>query len=65
MKDQVSVKYIALDCYGSALQFTGSGRSGQCEIDVADQFETNVAASNALKFAEEKGGRVEQFGGAK
>ena len=51
--------YIALDCSGSALQFTGTGHSIQCAKDRADKFETEEAAEAALKLAEETGGFVE------
>jgi len=56
----MNTKYIAVDCSGSALQFTGSGRSVQCDRADADQFDTVEAAQSALKRAEEKGGSVEE-----
>lgn len=52
-------KYIAIDCNGTALQFTGTGHSIQCGKDDADNFETEEAAEAALKLAEETGGSVE------
>jgi hypothetical protein len=54
-------KYIALDCNGDALQFTGSGRSIQCGKDDADKFESEEAAEAALKLAEETGGSTEEI----
>ena len=51
-------KYVAIDCNGSTLQFTGSGRSVQCHDEAADLFDTQAEAEAALKLAEERGGRV-------
>lgn len=51
--------YIAFDAYDSALQFTGDGRSVQCDIAQADVFTTKKEALDALKTAQEKDGRVE------
>ena len=56
----MNTKYIAVDCSGSALQFTGSGRSVQCDRADADLFATVEEAQAALKNAEEKGGSVEE-----
>lgn len=56
----MNTKYIAVDCSGSALQFTGSGHSIQCDRAEADQFDTIEAAQAALNAAEEKGGSVEE-----
>lgn len=52
-------KYICLDTYGSALQFTGSGRSVQCAKADASQFDTEFEAGSALAIANEKDGTVE------
>jgi len=53
-----TAKYAALDCNGSALQFTASGRSVQCADESADLFDTQAEAEAALKLAEEMGGQV-------
>ena len=53
-----TAKYAALDCNGSALQFTASGRSVQCADESADLFDTQDEAEAALKLAEEMGGQV-------
>lgn len=51
-------KFSCVDCNGSALQFTGSGRSVQCADEAADLFDTQAEAEAALKLAEERGGQV-------
>lgn len=50
--------YIAKDCHGWALQFTGSGKSVQVADADADTFNIAEAAEGALCEAGEKGGRV-------
>jgi len=51
--------FICRDVTGSALQFTGSGRSIHCEDSEADAFATEAGAKRALADAEETQGTVE------
>lgn len=56
-----NTKFIAIDCNGQPLQFTGAGKSVQCKQEEADQFNTRHDANMALKRAEEVGGYAEEI----
>ena len=52
-------QFAAYDVYGRPLQFTGTGRSIQCDrLAQADRFGTREEAESALEEAQEFGGSV-------
>jgi len=54
MKKNTTGRYIALDCSGWPLRFTGSGRSVQCSAAEADIFTSRAEAEAALARAGEE-----------
>lgn len=55
----METKWMVRDCYGHALQFTGSGRSVQCDEKDADIFDSQAEARDLLLRSMEFGGEVE------
>ena len=61
MTTKTETKWIVRDCNGSALQFTGSGQSVQCDENDADVFYSQAGARDAMLRAMEFGGEVESI----